>query len=956
MDKPSNKGAAGPGSLKHSDRSLPFKRKPWPRIASMALMLTAVPLSRAAGLGELQKQSALGEPLDVVINLSDDTGRGAEDLTARIATEDTYDALGLRRDRALEGAGVSIEKGQGALRLHVSGPRLVMEPILSLVVEVNFGTGIIRRNYDLLMDPPPAGTYDHYAGAGDSRDQAAEPVRPLAADSVAPAVVARSAASPAPRPEPRSGDAVRVAHRVRPVAAPEPGSGDSYGPVPWGTTLGDIAVALRARPDLRLPPLVRALYEANPQAFSGGPSRLLAGAWLHIPQTDLFRHGVAPAAFAAEPASAAVPVPPPAAPLQAPEAVAATAASAQPAMALAAPSASLLPYKLRLAERLDLSTVALGAATLAPVRPAQPGLARAAEPRAAAQPAAGPLSGAAAAPRAPAGRSVPWHALFSFPLWGGIAVVWLGFAWVRVRRSLAHRIRPVPAGKALAAPQTYPTPILSAPMAEYSGLSAPSVRNRKLHASERTGDFAAFQFQVQDTAPAATRAPAGAAAGAAAAVIEVDDTSQYSDAEDFLVSALALHPERADLRLKLLEIYSAAGNLKGFTEQAQQYVARNKGERSAHWNEVRRMGLDLDPNWSLLKATGQEPSTPAAANAPESKVRRFYDSLDEAGLETALRQLEAAYARVRNDPAFVAAIVELCASEVGLPTPYWYAEALSKRTGGAQIYIKREDLRPLNTDLMVNALGQVMLAKWTGRSSVVAGMEDGRHGEAVAKAAKALNIPAIICVPLTQLNDADHPVIRSLSQLNAILIPTGDEDGVAVPDGRRSAMKRWLAAPDEILYISSLRSSPAPYPIIVRDFQALIGQEIRRQAFRHAGGLPRAIVSSIDGGYATFGLIQSFLEAGDVRIDCVEMQHAADEAARPAEPGAPSYARELNWLRTTSRVNFSTVSKEQVASTVEMCSQAGETIPRPNNACALAQAVAIARELPSNSSVVALFA
>lgn len=926
-----------------SARPLPSGNNSWPRIAGLALLLTASPFSRAAGLGDLQRQSALGEPLDVVIKLSNDGAGDADELNARIASEATYESLGLQRDRVLQDAGVSIEKGQGGLRLHVTSSRLVMEPILSLVIEVNFGAGMVRRNYDLLIDPPASDAYTQYAGAAPA-PRAAEVPEPAsvqiakqeqAQERPLPAAVADRRRH-APRPQPQNGEAVRVARHPR--AAPQLAVDGDTIPVAWGTTLGHIAAALRARPGIPLSKMEQALYEANPQAFSGGPSKLLAGARLRVPDSELFLSRAERIAAAATPSAALVVAD-----------AAPAAARFEPAAAAATAMASAAAPGAGLIERMKLSgTESLSALAPAPLRALGQTAEQATLPVAPVPvtvPAAALLAPAPIARAASTEWSLPLRILFSFQLWGGLAIVWLGIAWLQVRRTLAARSRLAPGRDALGAPLYR---ALSMSLSDIDLGTSRIDKKRKLHALERN-DFTAFaESWSRDVAPTTS---------AAASEIEVNDTSQYSEAEDFLVAALALHPERADLRLKLLEVYSAAGNLQGFNEQAQQYAARNKGERGAHWSEVRRMGLDLDPDWNPIRAAARE--LPLTAAATPVRVRRFYDGLGPAGLETAIKQLDGAYARVRNDPAFIAAIIEVCTSEVGLPTPYHHAEPLSRRTGGAQIYIKRADLRPPDADLLVNALGQVVLAKWIGRSGVVAGLEDCRHAEAVAKAARAMNLPATICAPRAFLDDPDHPAVRSLGLLNAILMPTGDEDGVAVPDGRRSAIKRWIAAPQEVLYVSSLRSSPMPYPLIVRDFQALIGQEVRRQAFRHAGGLPRAIVSSIDGGYATFGLIQSFLDTGDVRIDCVEMQQEADEvseATAAAALAAPSYARELKWVRTTSRVNFSTVPKDAVAWIAEVCSAAGEAVPKPSNACALAQAVAIARELPVNASVVVLFA
>jgi cysteine synthase len=432
--------------------------------------------------------------------------------------------------------------------------------------------------------------------------------------------------------------------------------------------------------------------------------------------------------------------------------------------------------------------------------------------------------------------------------------------------------------------------------------------------------------------------------------IEVDDSGLCSELEEFILSALGPHPERADLRFKLLDFYHGSGNVEAFNEQARLYILYNKGERGLHWNEVRRMGLGLDPAWSLQKLIGLMP-TVAAPRAPGA--RRFYDGLEQKRLDAALLGLQYAYNAARNDPAFAVAIMDSCTCELGQPTPYCHSEALSREIGGARIYIKREDLRPVNADLLLNALGQVALAKWSGRTSVVAGFEDGHHAAAVARAARSLNMAVTICMPRELLANPDQPMHRAVMQYGARLV-LADEDEAPGGDGRRSAMRRWLEAPCETQYVSSLRTSPMPFPAMVRDFQSLIGQEIRRQSFRQTGGLPDVIVANAASGPATFGLIQCFLNDDQVRIDCVEPHDS--QAIAPWGGKAPRYEHELAWSRGTHRVNFCPVETQQVSAVVRMCGRTGEAVPEPRNACTLAQAIAIARNAPRTSSVMALFA
>jgi len=456
--------------------------------------------------------------------------------------------------------------------------------------------------------------------------------------------------------------------------------------------------------------------------------------------------------------------------------------------------------------------------------------------------------------------------------------------------------------------------------------------------------------QASVEACAAERGPEYIPLSCTLKAIEVDDSGLCSELEDFVLSALGPHPERADLRFKLLEFYHDSGDLQAFNEQARFYILYNKGERGFHWDETRRMGLDLDPAWTLQKLIGLAPN----ATAPRAPgTRRFYDGLEQEPLDAALHGLQRAWHAARNDPAFLAAIMDACSAELGQPTPYSHSEALSREIGGARIYIKREDLRPVNADLLLNALGQVTLAKWSGHCAAVAGFEDRRHAEAVARAARSLDIAATICVPREFLARPDQPTQRVVKQSGAHLV-LADEDDTPDVDGRRSAMRRWLDAPGETQYVSSLRTSPTPFPAMVRDFQSLIGQEIRCQSFCQTGGLPDVIVANAAAGPAAFGVIQSFLNDDQVRIDCVEPQDGL--AAAPWGGKAPRYEHELNWSRRTNRVNFCPVGAREITAMIELCGRSGEAVPDPRNACTLAQAIAVARNAPRESSVMALFA
>ena len=246
-----------------------------------------------------------------------------------------------------------------------------------------------------------------------------------------------------------------------------------------------------------------------------------------------------------------------------------------------------------------------------------------------------------------------------------------------------------------------------------------------------------------------------------------------------------------------------------------------------------------------------------------------------------VQQLEAAYLDARSDPEFQAKLLQLLRDYVGRPTPVYEARRLSDSLGGARVFLKREDLAHTGAHKINNALGQALLAKRMGKTRVVAETGAGQHGVATATVCALLGLECCVYMGAEDMERQSLNVFRM--RLLGATVRSVDSGSRTLKDAINEAMRDWVGAVAESYYLLGSVLGPHPYPLMVREFQSVIGQEARAQIMGTAGRLPSAIVACIGGGSNAMGIFDAFVEDRDVRLIGVEAggrgispgQHAA---------------------------------------------------------------------------------
>jgi tryptophan synthase beta chain len=255
-------------------------------------------------------------------------------------------------------------------------------------------------------------------------------------------------------------------------------------------------------------------------------------------------------------------------------------------------------------------------------------------------------------------------------------------------------------------------------------------------------------------------------------------------------------------------------------------------------------------------------------------------------LMPALAELEAAYLSARADAGFGSELDDLLRNYVGRPTPLTHAHRLTAHLGGAQVYLKREDLAHTGAHKINNALGQALLARFMGKGRVVAETGAGQHGVATAAAAALLGLDCVIYMGTVDMARQQPNVLR-MRLLGAEVRPV-DSGSCTLKDAINEAIRDWVTNVGQTHYLLGSALGPHPYPSIVREFQAVIGQEARAQILTQAGRLPDACIACVGGGSNAIGLFDAFRDDADVRLIGVEAggQGIASgrHAARFADP------------------------------------------------------------------------
>lgn len=227
-------------------------------------------------------------------------------------------------------------------------------------------------------------------------------------------------------------------------------------------------------------------------------------------------------------------------------------------------------------------------------------------------------------------------------------------------------------------------------------------------------------------------------------------------------------------------------------------------------------------------------------------------------LMPALLELEAAYDAARKDPSFHDAFDRLLCEYAGRPTPLYLARRLTAHCGGAKIYLKREDLAHTGAHKINNTLGQVLLAYRMGKTKVIAETGAGQHGVATATAAALFGMECRVFMGTEDVK-RQAPNVRRMELLGARVVPVASGTGT-LKDAMNEAMRYWVGAVRDTFYVIGSVAGPHPYPMMVRDFQRVIGDEARRGILEREGRLPDALIACVGGGSNAMGLFYPFLD------------------------------------------------------------------------------------------------
>lgn len=346
--------------------------------------------------------------------------------------------------------------------------------------------------------------------------------------------------------------------------------------------------------------------------------------------------------------------------------------------------------------------------------------------------------------------------------------------------------------------------------------------------------------------------------------------------------------------------------------------------------------------------------------------------------------LQQEYELARQDPGFVAELAGLSRDYVGRQSPLYYAARLSEHLGGAKIYLKREDLMHTGAHKINNALGQILLARRMGKTRIIAETGAGMHGVATATVAARFGLDCVIYMGSTDIH-RQQPNVHRMQLLGATVRPVTAGDGT-LKDAMNEALRDWVTNVEDTFYIIGTVAGPHPYPAMVRDFQAVIGQEVRQQLEDKEGRLPDSLVACIGGGSNAMGLFHPFIEDHGVELIGVEAagegldtpRHAAslqgghpgvlhgnrtfllqDEQGQISDAHSisagldyPGIGPEHAWLHQVGRAEYVTATDQQALDAFSLLCRLEGIIPALESSHALAEVIRRAPTLPSDHLMV----
>lgn len=251
-------------------------------------------------------------------------------------------------------------------------------------------------------------------------------------------------------------------------------------------------------------------------------------------------------------------------------------------------------------------------------------------------------------------------------------------------------------------------------------------------------------------------------------------------------------------------------------------------------------------------------------------------------LMPAITELNEAYQHYMKDPEFIAELDADLQHYVGRPSPLYHAERWSRELGGAQIYLKREDLNHTGAHKVNNTIGQALLAKRMGKTRIIAETGAGQHGVATATVAARLGLECVVYMGAVDVERQKQNVYR-MNLLGAKVVPVHSGSST-LKDALNEAMRDWVTNIDDTFYIIGTVAGPHPYPAMVRDFQTIIGREAKQQCLKQAGRLPDALIACVGGGSNAIGLFHPFIDDESVKIYGVEAAGDGIETGRHSAP------------------------------------------------------------------------
>ncbi|WP_282009223.1 tryptophan synthase subunit beta [Brevundimonas aveniformis] len=355
-------------------------------------------------------------------------------------------------------------------------------------------------------------------------------------------------------------------------------------------------------------------------------------------------------------------------------------------------------------------------------------------------------------------------------------------------------------------------------------------------------------------------------------------------------------------------------------------------------------------------------------------------------LMPAIQELDAAYAAARADPAFQAELDGFLEHYVGRASPLYFAERLTEHFGGARIWLKREDLNHTGAHKINNCMGQILLARRMGKTRIIAETGAGQHGVASATVCARFGLPCTVYMGAVDV-ERQQPNVFRMKLLGAEVFPV-TAGAATLKDAMNEAMRDWVTNVADTYYIIGTAAGPAPYPAMVRDFQSVIGHEIKRQAEAQIGHLPNAVVACIGGGSNAIGAFHPFIGDEGVRLIGVEAagygldtpDHAA--SLKGGRPGVlhgnrtyllqdddgqileghsisagldyPGIGPEHAWLHDNGRAEYRSTTDQEALDAFQLCSKLEGIIPALEPSHALARAGEIAREVGQDGDIVVL--